>query len=388
MKIVIVGNGIASYNAALNILRTVDDCTIEVFSDESFSPYYRTRVLSLLSDTADEKDLAIKPEITDERYKLVRKHVNCIDPDNKLVYSDDGEAYEYDVLVLANGASALSLVLPGGKSKGIFTVRTVDDVYSLRAWLKDHCENTVVIGGGLLGIEAAYEIHCHTGKTVTVIETFPYLLPRQLDRDSAVYLQKRLESMGLSILCGVRTSNFLYDHDECVSGVKCDDGFSIPASTIVESVGIRSNTFLAVDAGLKVSRGVVVDDYLMTSVEDIYAIGDVAETDGRVTGQVSAALDMAKVLASNIAGKKTTYRIASPSSMLKVAGLDVVSLGNVSTAGCDVIVREDDDTRCSYFIRDGLLSGAVLIGTRAQFVTVKANLNKELTAEVKAKLAL
>ena len=79
MKIVIVGNGIASYNAALNILRTVDDCTIEVFSDESFSPYYRTRVLSLLSDTADEKDLAIKPEITDERYKLVRKHVNCID---------------------------------------------------------------------------------------------------------------------------------------------------------------------------------------------------------------------------------------------------------------------------------------------------------------------
>ncbi len=388
MKIVIIGNGIAGYNAAAGILKAVDWCTVDVFSDESFSPYYRTRVLSLLSDDSVQEDLRIRPDIKDERYRLISKHINCIDTDSKLVYSDDGSSYEYDVLVLANGAKAVSLALPGGKAGGIFTIRTVDDVYALKSWLKDHGDDTVVIGGGLLGLEAAYEIHAHTGKRVTVIETFSYLLPRQLDRDSALYLQQRLEAMGLRILCGVRTSNFLYDSDDHVTGVKCDDGFLVNADTVVESVGIRSNTFLAVDAGLEVNRGVVVDEYLRTSLEDVYAIGDAAETEGRVTGQVSAALDMARVLAANIAGNKTPYRIASPSSMLKVAGLDVVSLGNVNAEESDVIVRENGNSRCAYFITDNRLSGAVLIGTKDQFVTLKANLNKELTDDLKAKLSL
>lgn len=380
MKIVVVGNGIASYTFASSILKLMDDCRIEVFSQEAFSPYYRARILSLLKEGAGVEELEIQPEITDRRYSLQAVHVDNIDPENKLVYTSDGKTHEYDVLVLANGAEANRLPLPGGRARGIFALRTYDDVYALRDWLREHRENPVVIGGGLLGLEAACEIaRCINGR-VTVMESYAWLLPRQLDRDSALYLQHRLEDMGVNVLCPVKTSNFL-THEGCVTAVKCDDGFTVPSDTVVESVGIRSDIFLALDAGLRCDRGVLVDEHLRTSHEDIYAIGDVAQTSSGVAGQLSAAMDMGRTLASVLSGGQTEYKAGAPSSMLKVSGLDVISLGNVFDRDAEAVVRQDETKREAWFVKDSVLTGAVFIGTRENYAKARSMLGKSFSLQ-------
>ncbi len=380
MKIIVVGNGIASYTFVTSILKLMEDCRIEVFSQEAFSPYYRARILSLLEDGASVEDLAIKPGINDRRYSLQAVHVDNIDPENKLVYTSDGKTHEYDVLVLANGAEANRLPLPGGRADGIFALRTYDDVYTLRAWLKNHKEKPVVIGGGLLGLEAACEIARCVNTSVTVMESFAWLLPRQLDRDSALYLQHRLENMGVNVLCPVKTSNFLTQNG-CVSAVKCDDGFTVPADTVVESVGIRPDIFLALDAGLRCDRGVLVDEHLRTSHEDIYAIGDVAQSVSGIPGQLSAAMDMGRTLASVLSGGQAEYKAGTPSSMLKVSGLDVISLGNVFDRDAEAVVRQDETKREAWFVKDSVLTGAVFIGTRENYAKARSMLGKSFSLQ-------
>lgn len=385
MKIIVIGNGIAGYTFASLMIKGLDYCRLEVFSDESFSPYYRTRILSLLDRDVQPSTLEILPRIDDGRYSLKNLHVDTIDCENKLVYTSDGRMHQYDVLVLANGAKANMLPLPGGRSKGIFSIRTVDDVHALSSWLEGHGDHVVVLGGGLLGLEAACQVASWTRRDVTVVESAGHLLPRQLDEDSARYLQRRLSQMSVKVLCGVKTSNFL-SRDEAVTGIKCDDGFLIPSDTVIESVGIRPNTFLAVDAGLKVERAVVVDDHLRTSVEDVYAIGDVAQFDGVVAGQVSAAMAMARTLASNLCGKDAAYTPAPAQSMLKVADLDVISLGDVY-GGDECIVNEGDSFREAFHVTGGMLTGCTLIGSREHYAAVRGAIGKPFS-EIREGLGL
>ena len=267
MKVIIVGNSIASSCLSENLLKSSDFIDIEVFSDEAECPFQRPRLLSLL-EGGDVSSLAMKGPAEGERFKVHRMHVDNIDVDTKTVYAGDGSAHDYDVLVLANGAKAARLPLPGGHSKGIFTLRTVDDVCALSSWLDSHKGPIVVVGGGLLGLEAAFALARHSGQEVTVMECADHLLPQQLDYGSAAFLAGRLAESGVKVMCSAVTSNFLSKGDE-VSAIKCDDGFTVSATTVVESVGIMPNSFLAVDAGLKVERGIVVDGQLRTSAEDV-----------------------------------------------------------------------------------------------------------------------
>lgn len=384
MRIAIVGFGIAGHTFASSILKALDHVEVDAFSDEPSSPFYRTRVLSLLDGKTGIEDLEVKPRITDERFHLYNLHVDNIDSRTKTLYTSDRQMRSYDVIVLANGAKAASLPLPGSRSRGIFTIRTASDVEELSSWLDKHRQKPVaVIGGGLLGLEAASLVSSFTGEPVTVLESAQYILPRQLDRDSSLYLQKRLAENGIRVLCSASTSNFLSVQGE-VSGIKCDDGFLVPASTVIESVGIRSNTFLAVDAGLETGRGVVVDEHLKTSCDDIYAIGDAAQTGGIVQGLASAAMDMARTLASILSGKDVSYRVATPSSMLKIAGLDVMTFGRLDERGCEVVTRESDAWREAFFIKDGTLAGASLIGDRKHASLLRSSIGKPWSEVEKA----
>lgn len=374
MKVIIVGNSIASYTLASALLKSADYIDIEVFSDEPEAPYYRTRILSLL-DGQSVAALAMKPALESPRYHLHNVHVDNIDVDTKTVYTSDGGTHDYDVLVLANGAKAFRLPLPGGHSDGIFAIRTCEDVAQLASWLDSHKGPVVVIGGGLLGLEAAAELARCTGSGVTVLESAGHLLPLQLDHDSAAFLSTRLKALGVNVMCKASTSNFLSKGDE-VSAVKCDDGFTVAATTVVESVGIRPNSFLAVDAGLAVEKGVVVDDRLQTSAEDVYAIGDVAQFNGRVVGQAGAAMDMARTLAAILSGKDQKYVPSVASSMLKVAGIDVISIGEVNSPALECVSRTDGGIREAFFCRDGVLVGATLIGSRDHFAAARAALGR------------
>ncbi len=380
MKIIVVGNGLAAYTFASSILKELHDVELEVFSDEAFSPYYRTRVLTLLKEGSSAESLAMKPEIKSAQYRVLTTAVKTLDCENKLVYTADAQAHEYDILVLANGASASRLPLPGGQSDGIFTIRDCYDAEGLGKWLAKHSGPAIVIGGGLLGLEAAAEIASLGKCSVTVLETLPYLLARQMDQASSLYVQERLKSLGVNVLCGVKVSNFIQDGGR-VKGVKCDDGFFIDAETVVEAVGIRPNTFIAIDAGLKVAKGVIVDEYLRTSVEDVYAIGDVAEFEGSVAGTASTAMEMGKCLALNLTGKDCPFRYSEASSTLKIADLDVISQGNVFDKTAECIIKEDEGRREAFFVKDGLLIGGTLIGSRANFMALKNGIGKAYNKE-------
>lgn len=384
MKVVVIGNSIAAHTFVTNLLKLADSVEIEIYGEEARLPYYRTRILSLLDSQADPDSLTIRPVISDSRVRQYNLHVDNIDPDAKLIYASDGKAHEYDVLVLANGARASRLPLPGGRSDGIFALRTVDDVHQLAFWLDRHSGPVAVIGGGLLGLEAASEISRYISREVTVLESADYLLPRQLDSESARYLQKRLSSMNIKVLCSAKTSNFLSSKGE-VSAIKCDDGFTIPAQTVIESVGISPNTFLAVDAGLNVGRGVIVDEFMRTSSPDIYAIGDVAQIDGQVRGTAAVAMDSAKTLASVLSGQQKAYKAASQSSILKAAGLDVINIGNPFLKGTECTVIEDETRREAWFTAGGSLTAAVLIGSRANFSVAMSGLGRPFE-EIMAKL--
>lgn len=375
MKVVIIGYGIAAHTLASALLKGDDSINISIFSAEAQAPLQRPRVLSLLGG-GDASSLRL-PSLSDTRLTIHNGTARCIDRAAKSVLCSDGSSVSYDILVLACGAKAASLALPGGKASGVFTVRSVDDVMALRHWLdgKGAAGPCAVIGGGLLGLEAAALTADYAGHPVTVVETAPWLLPRQLDEGSAGYLKQRLHGLGVNVVCGVKTSNFL-SKDGDVSAIKCDDGFTIPASTIIESVGIRPDTFLAVDAGLEVKRGVVVDDRMRTSDEDIFAIGDVAEWHGQVPGTAAVAMEMARTLSRVILDGDASYKAPMPSSILKVAGLDVITTGDATARHEACHVVEGDGYREAWFTDVGILSASVLIGSRAHASLARSGLGK------------
>jgi nitrite reductase (NADH) large subunit len=274
-----------------------------------------------------------------------------------------GKTFSYDVLVLANGAKPSLPPIDGVDKSGVFSIRWLDDVLNLKERVKKSGE-VVVIGGGLLGLEIASAIQS-SGIKVKVIEILPWLLPRQLDETGGRLLKKILESRGLEVYVNSATEKILGDGE--VSGVVTKDGRIFRCNTIVVSAGIKSNIDLAKNCGLNTNRGIIVDNYLRTSRGEIYALGDVAEWEGRIYGIIPPALDQAKVVASNILGETVEYKGTVPSNILKVAGIDLFSIGTIDkTEGYEVISSLDEDTGIykKFVIDDGKIIGAILLGDR------------------------
>lgn len=374
----------AAFTAASAALKAEDN-NVTVVSDEAFSPYYRIRILETLSsEPAVMADVSGLPE---DRYEqLDSVSAVSIDRSAHLVTLSDERVLHYDRLVIATGSSANTLRIEGSDASGILTLRTLADVEVLKSEL-DAGQGAAVIGGGLLGLEAAAVIARYTGHTVSVIEGAEYLLPRQLDRDSSRYLQKRLEAMKLSFVTGAKVSSFAVKNGQ-VSGIVLSDGRTVPCQVVVESIGVTPRAGLAAEAGLKVNRGIIINERCQTSDEDIYAIGDVAEFEGKVPGMMAVALDTGSVCGSILAGKDAAYKPAAPSVMLKVAALDVISFGSIQSEGAEVYVNENDSFRESVFVKDGIVTGACAVGTRAHFALFRSNIGRAFNDDFRLKAGL
>lgn len=367
MRFVIVGNGAAAVLAAETLLREAPAGHIEIYGEEPYLAYRRPQLPEYLAGGVQVERMLIHPAAWyEERGVAVHRgvRVEALDPAAGMIYLADGRSVPYDRLLLATGSSAFIPPIVGADLPGVFSLRTLDDARRIREYAQGR-RQAVVIGGGLLGLEAARGLRA-LGLEVTVLEVYGWLLPRQLDRPGAEVLSGLIEGLGIHILTGAAAECIAAEGN--VSSLRLQDGRELAADLILISAGVRPRVELAQHAGLAVNRGVVVDEHLRTSAESIYAAGDVAEFQGRCYGILPAVWEQAPIAAANMAGREALYRGTTPSTTLKVVGVDLTSIGEVNPEGEGFAeLRRVEPAAGRYtklVLRQGRLVGAILLGDR------------------------
>ena len=366
-RLLVVGAGMAGFKLVEELTRLRSDgFDITMLGAEAHVPYNRVLLSSLLAGDAQAGDLKLKPPswYDDKAIKLLTGVACCtLDPLERRVTLADGASLTFDRLVLATGSTAVRLPVPGCELAGVMTFRTLGDV----VWLERTRPGTpvVVIGGGLLGLEAAHGL-ASRGARVTLLHLMPRLMELQLDARSAALLAAAMRRNGIEVVLEAQTAAIAGEgRAQCV---RLRDGRVYPAELVVMAVGIRPATMLARTGGLQIGRGVKVDDGFATSVPGIYAIGECAEHRGTCCGLVEPAYEQAKVLAHLLAGLPARYESGAMATALKVAGIPVVSMGDFEGGGAEAILLEDQGAAHyrKLVVRDGRLAGAVLFGDTAE----------------------
>ncbi len=332
LKLVVVGNGMAGMRVVEELLKIAPELyDITVFGDEPYPNYNRIMLSPVLANeqTIDDIILNTREWYAENHITLhTNARINKIDRKNRVVYAEDGTSAEYDRLLLATGSKPFMLPIPGADLQGVLGYRDIKDTNDMIEAAK-HYKHAVVIGGGLLGLEAANGLKIQ-GMEVTVVHKNEWLLERQLDRAAGKMLQKSLESKGLNFLLQ-KDTECLIGKDNRVSAVKFKDGEEIPADLVVMAVGIRPNYALAESAGIHCDRGIVVNDTMQTYDPRIYAVGECVSHRGISYGLVAPLFEMAKVCATHLANFGIgLYKGSVTSTKLKVTGIDLFSAGDFS----------------------------------------------------------
>ncbi len=366
--LVVIGNGMAGCRAIEELLaREQHAFRVTIFGAEPHVNYNRIMLSSVLAGEKQFDDIVINgPDwYRDHAIDLVTGDpVMAIDRERKIVTTRSGRTSRYDKLVIATGSDPVIIPVPGHDLPGVISFRDLRDVDAMLA-AAGQGGDAVVIGGGLLGLEAAHGLMLR-GMKVTVLHLMPTLMERQLDEAAAWLLKSALEARGQTILTGADTAEII--GRDRVEGVRLKDGREIQASIVVMAVGIRPAVALARASGLAVGRGIQVDDHMVTSDPDVLAVGECVEHDGQVYGLVAPLWEMCRSLADGLTGAINPYRSAATSTKLKVAGLDVFSAGDFAGGdGCEDIVLRDA-ARGIYKrvrLRDDRVVGTVLYGDTA-----------------------
>ncbi|MFZ5725226.1 MAG: nitrite reductase large subunit NirB [Pseudomonadota bacterium] len=366
--LVVIGNGMAGCRAVEELLaRDPMRYRVTIFGAEPRVNYNRIMLSPVLAGEKSFDDIVINDAdwyAANGISLIAGDPVIAIDRAAKTVTTRGGVSESYDKLLIATGSDPFIIPVPGKDLPGVIAFRDMDDVGTMLS-AAEKGGSAVVIGGGLLGLEAAHGLSLR-GMKVTVIHLMPTLMERQLDEAAGWLLKQALEARGQTILTGADTAEIV--GDDKVEGVKLKDGTLIPADLVVMAVGIRPSVALARDAGLAVGRGIQVDDHMVTSDPDILAVGECVEHDGQVYGLVAPLWDMCRSLADGLVEKPSGYRGSVTSTKLKVSGIDVFSAGDFSGGdGCEDIVLRDA-ARGIYkrvVLKDDRIVGAVLYGDTA-----------------------
>ncbi len=366
--LVVIGNGMAGCRAVEELLaRDPARYRVTIFGAEPRVNYNRIMLSPVLAGEKCFDDIVINDAdwyAANGIALVAGDPVVAIDRAAKTVTTRGGVTEGYDRLLIATGSDPFIIPVPGKDLPGVIAFRDMDDVDTMLA-AADAGGDAVVIGGGLLGLEAAHGLSLR-GMKVTVIHLMPTLMERQLDEAAGWLLKQALEGRGQTILTGADTAEIVGNGK--VEGVKLKDGTLIPASLVVMAVGIRPSVALARGAGLAVGRGIQVDDHMVTSDPAVLAVGECVEHDGQVYGLVAPLWDMCRSLADGLVEQPTGYRGSVTSTKLKVSGIDVFSAGDFSGGdGCEDIVLRDA-SRGVYkrvIVRDDRIVGAVLYGDTA-----------------------
>ena len=368
MKLVMVGNGMAGVRTLEELIKLEPDLyDITVFGSEPYPNYNRIMLSPVLAGEQGIQDIILN-DLDWYKENNITLHLNKkvvkIDRKNKVVYAEDGTEAEYDRLLLATGSNPFILPIPGNELAGVIGYRDIQDTNAMIAAAAKY-KHAVVIGGGLLGLEAANGLALR-GMDVTVVHIMPWLMERQLDKSSAKMLQRSLEAKGLKFLLEKQTEMLLGDDTGRVKAIRFKDGSEIPADLLVMAVGIRPNTALAESAGIHCNRGIVVNDTMQTYDPSIYAVGECVSHRGTAYGLVAPLFDMAKVCANHLARMGIArYQGSVTSTKLKVTGIDLFSAGDFTGDNeTDEIVMHDaaGGVYKKLVLKDDKLIGAVMYG--------------------------
>lgn len=322
MKILIAGCGVAGFSVARKLKELSSDVQVSIADKEGLGLYTKIRLPEYLAGQLPAAKLVLSgPEAIEKLgvRRLSGVGVASFDPVKRVAFLDDGATEEFDKLVLASGADASNPCLPACGSARLFTLRTMADADAIVS-ASEGAKSAVVVGGGLLGLEAAWALK-RRGLSVDVVECLPRLLPRQLDEAESSVLLQKMSGMGFSFHLGRKLECANVEGGKKV--LRLDDGSLLAADLIMVSAGIAPRAELARAAGLKVGRGVKADAKLETSAPGVYAVGDCAELDGRIWGLWAAAKDQGEALGEILAGVRDSFSSPVYDPTLKVSGIQM-----------------------------------------------------------------
>ncbi|RSK26015.1 NAD(P)/FAD-dependent oxidoreductase [Bacillus sp. HMF5848] len=368
-KLVMIGNGMAGIRTIEEILKTnAEAYEITVFGNEPHPNYNRIQLSTVLQGDTTIEDI-IMNDWNWYKENNINLHVNEeiveINTAAKLVVSDNGTKTPYDELIIATGSSSFILPVPGSDKIGVTGFRDIKDCEMMINTAEKY-KKAVVIGGGLLGLEAARGL-LNLGMEVKVVHLMSHLMERQLDATAAKMLRQELEAQGMEFLMEKQTAEIL--GDDRVTGLRFTDGTEVDTDLVVMAVGIKPNIELAKQAGIATNRGIVVDDFMATSVADVYAVGECAEHREVTYGLVAPLYEQGKVLADALAKQQTEgYKGSIVGTQLKVSGVDLFSAGEISedeNTKSIVVHNEFEGIYKRVLVRDNRIVGICLYGDTA-----------------------
>jgi len=385
--LVIIGASAAGISAAEQARKASDSLSIACFTEEDRAAYYRPLLTEIMGNpqAAEKPAFTVRPEawFGEKRVELhTRACVTALDPKQHILTTRDGESFSWKRCILACGSMPF-VPLPQALSlPGVFTCRTLADAEAIGKAARD-ASRVVVIGGGLLGLEAAHYLNA-PGRLVTVVELMPRILPRQLDEAVSAWMERRIRDAGVRVLTGTQVHAVEADP---AGGLRVDTSAGeLPADVVLFSIGVRSRTDLAQQAGLTVNRGIVVDAAMRTSHPDVFACGDAAEFSGQVWALWMPAMRMGQVAGHNAAGEKPErlYAPALPPAALSAFSTRIFSVGRLEG---DMEARgTGEDQGMHLYFENEVLVGALLWGDTARGMTLAKAIEQKATRAAVASL--
>lgn len=380
IKYVVVGGGVAGVTALKEIRKLDMDSRVALIGDEGFYPYNRIRLSKSLIGSIDESKILLQKK---DWYKennielFLSEGVSGIDVDNKQISLSDGKNINYDKLLIATGAYNFIPNFKGVDKEGVCSLRTLEDAEKINQYL-EHYREIISIGGGIQGLEMAW-IFRQMGKHVTLIERMDRIMPRQLDSKASEILKKAVEDKGISVKLNTEVVEFF--GEERVEGVILGDDNEIKCDMVNIAIGIRPNTDFLKGSKVDTSKGVLIDEYMTTSIKDVYAAGDVVEVDNAILGLWNIAIEQGKVAGKNMAGEQVEYKKLIPVTTLNAFDISLFSMGNVQDEDASEVIVEigyQDSTYNKLFFRDNKIIGAIVIGNIRTSPVLKKAIEKEI----------
>lgn len=379
-KFLIVGGGIAALSAAAAIRKRNRTGTITMLTEEAVKPYYRPALSDYLGAEIPDERFYVYDDgwYAENRVEVkVSSRVTALNTSSKTVILENGETACYDKLIWATGARSNLPPIPGADQTGVFALRNLADAKLLKEAISNS-KRAVVIGGGVLGLEAVEEMLAQ-GLEVAVVEFSPRIMPRQLDESASLRLQNLMADKGVQLYLGAGTDSILGDGS--ATGVKLNNGVVLEADLVLLSTGTKPNVELAKEAGLLVDRGIVVDACMRSSASNVFAAGDVAQVGDRLIGLWPVSLEMGRIAGANAAGDWLEYTEPILSTMLAAFDREIFSVGEVNLPAeeCRVIEVWDPIEKFykKSYIKDGVLVGVIIIAPKVDTSEALQNLGRD-----------